>query len=115
MSKFIFSFLLLIITSTLWSQEDQQQKLEERKAQIQREIRENEELLQAAKKKEKSVTNLIAIQGNKIKLKEKLITTTEKQTKLLSNDMYINQMQINRLKRELEILKDDYAGMIVKS
>ena len=115
MSKFILSFLLLTMTSTLWSQEDQQQKLEERKAQIQREIRENEELLQAAKKKEKSVTNLIAIQGNKIKLKEKLITTTEKQTKLLSNDMYINQMQINRLKRELEILKDDYAGMIVKS
>jgi septal ring factor EnvC (AmiA/AmiB activator) len=103
------------MTSTLWSQEDQQQKLEERKAQIQREIRENEELLQAAKKKEKSVTNLIAIQGNKIKLKEKLINTTEKQTKLLSNDMYINQLQINRLKRELEILKDDYAGMIVKS
>jgi septal ring factor EnvC (AmiA/AmiB activator) len=115
MSKFIFSFLLLTMTSTLWSQEDQQQKLEERKAQIQREIRENEELLQAAKKKEKSVTNLIAIQGNKIKLKEKLINTTEKQTKLLSNDMYINQLQINRLKRELEILKDDYAGMIVKS
>jgi uncharacterized protein involved in exopolysaccharide biosynthesis len=47
--------------------------------------------------------------------KEKLINTTEKQTKLLSNNMYINQLQINRLKRELEILKDDYAAMIVKS
>jgi septal ring factor EnvC (AmiA/AmiB activator) len=29
--------------------------------------------------------------------------------------MYINQLQINRLKRELEILKVDYAAMIVKS
>ena len=115
MSKFIFSLLIICMTSSIWGQEDQQQKLEERKAQIQREIRENEELLQATKKKEKSVTNIIIIQASKIKLKEKLINTTEKQTKLLSNDMYINQLQINRLNRELEILKEDYAAMIVKS
>lgn len=115
MSKFIFSLLIICMTSNIWGQEDQQQKLEERKAQIQREIRENEELLQETKKKEKSVTNIIIIQGNKIKLKEKLINTTEKQTKLLSNDMYINQLQINKLNRELEILKEDYAAMIVKS
>ena len=115
MSKFIFSLLIICMTSSIWGQEDQQQKLEERKAQIQREIRENEELLQATKKKEKSVTNIIIIQASKIKLKERLINTTEKQTKLLSNNMYINQLQINRLNRELEILKEDYAAMIVKS
>ena len=115
MSKFIFSFLILCISCSVWGQEDQQKKLEERKAQIQKEIRETEELLQTTKKKEKSVTKLILIQSSKIKLKEKLINTTEKQTKLLSNDMYINQLEINRLKRELEILKKDYAAMIVKS
>ena len=115
MSKFIFSFLILCISCSVWGQEDQQKKLEERKAQIQKEIRETEELLQTTKKKEKSVTKLILIQSSKIKLKEKLINTTEKQTKLLSNDMYINQLEINRLQRELEILKKDYAAMIVKS
>jgi len=116
MSKFIYSFFILCITTLVWAQpEDQQKKLEDRKAQIQKEIRETEALLQATKKKEKSVTTLIVIQSNKIKLKEKLINTTEKQTKLLSNDMYLNQLQINRLKRELEILKKDYAAMIVKS
>jgi septal ring factor EnvC (AmiA/AmiB activator) len=99
----------------MWSQESQQEKLEQRKAQIQQEIRENEKLLQSVKKKEKSAVNVIVIQINKIKLKEKLINTTEKQTKLLSNDMYINQMQINKLKRELALLKEDYAKMIVKS
>ena len=103
------------MTSLLWSQTSQQEKLEERKAQIQKEIRENEVMLQSVKKKEKSAVNIILIQGNKIKLKEKLINTTEKQKKLLSNDMYINQMQINKLKRELAVLKEDYANMIVKS
>lgn len=103
------------MTSLLWSQESQQEKLEQRKAQIQQEIKENEKLLQSVKKKEKSAVNVIVIQTNKIKLKEKLINTTERQTKLLSNDMYINQLKINKLKRELAVLKEDYAKMIVKS
>ncbi|MFV8321827.1 murein hydrolase activator EnvC family protein [uncultured Flavobacterium sp.] len=103
------------MTSLLWSQESQQEKLEERKAQIQKEIRENEKLLQSVKKKEKSAVNVVVIQSTKIKLKEKLINTTEKQTKLLNNDMYINQVQINKLKKELAELKEDYAEMIVKS
>ena len=86
------------MTSFIWSQETQQEKLEQRKAQIQQEIRENEKLLQSVKKKEKTAVNVIVIQSNKIKLKEKLINTTEKQAKLLSNDMYINQLKINKLK-----------------
>ncbi len=105
----------MCMTSLMWSQSTQQEKLEERKAQIQQEIRENERLLQTVKKKEKSAVNVIVIQANKIKLKEKLINTTEKQKKLLSNDMYINQIQINKLKKELVILKEDYSRMIVKS
>ena len=103
------------MTSLLWGQATQQEKLEERKAQIQKEIRENEKLLQSVKKKEKSAVNIVVIQSTKIKLKETLINTTEKQTKLLSNDMYINQVQINKLKKELGELKEDYAKMIVKS
>ena len=115
MPKFIFSLFLIFMAFQGFAQEDQQQKLEQRKAQIQEEIRENERLLQATKKKEKSVKSLIEIQKTKINLKVKLINTTEKQTKLLSNDMYINQIQINHLKKELELLKEDYAEMIVKS
>ena len=115
MPKFLLSLILICTTSLIWGQESQQEKLEARKAQIQNEIRENEKMLQSVKKKEKSAVNVIVIQSNKIKLKEKLIATTEKQTKLLGNDMYVNQIKINKLKGELEILKADYAKMIVKS
>jgi len=115
MPKFLLSLIFISMTSLMWSQSTQQEKLEERKAQIQKEIRENEALLQTVKKKEKSAVNVFMIQTNKIKLKEKLINTTEKQTKLLSNDMYINQLKINKLNRELAVLKEDYARMIVKS
>lgn len=115
MGKLITAILLLLISNTGWSQENQQEKLEQRKAEILREIREKEAQLQHVKSKEVSVKKQLEIQLEKIKLKEKLINTTEKQTKLLSNDMYLNQLTINRLKRELVLLKDDYAQMIVKS
>ncbi|WP_281227411.1 murein hydrolase activator EnvC family protein [Flavobacterium aquiphilum] len=115
MQKFLLGLFFLCTTSIMWGQESQQEKLEKRKAEIQQEIRDNEKLLQSVKKKEKSAVNVIILQNNKIKLKEKLIRTTEKQTKILSNDMYINQLKINKLNRELTELKEDYAKMIVKS
>ncbi|MEN9322834.1 MAG: Murein hydrolase activator EnvC [Bacteroidota bacterium] len=115
MGKVITVLLFLFTSALVWSQENQQEKLEQRKAEILREIREKEAQLQNVKSKEVSVKKQLEIQSEKIKLKEKLINTTEKQTKLLSNDMYLNQLTINRLKRELTVLKDDYAQMIVKS
>lgn len=115
MRKFLLGLFFLCTTSVIWGQESQQEKLEKRKAEIQQEILDNEKMLQTVKKKEKSAVNVIILQSNKIKLKEKLIRTTEKQTKILGNDMYINQLKINKLNRELVVLKEDYAKMIVKS
>ncbi|MEO7977617.1 peptidoglycan DD-metalloendopeptidase family protein [Flavobacterium sp.] len=115
MPKFLLSLIFICATTFVWAQDDQQEKLEQRKAQIQQEIRDNEKMLQSVKKQEKSAVNVFLIQQNKIKLKEKLISTTAKQEKLLSNDMYINQMKVNKLNRELKVLKEDYAKMILKS
>jgi septal ring factor EnvC (AmiA/AmiB activator) len=115
MPKFFISLIFLLLTSILWCQESQQAKLESQKAKIQREIKENETKLQAVKKQEKTVTKVIALQSNKIKLKEELISTTEKQSKLLENTISLNQAEINKLEEELQLLKADYAKMIVKS
>lgn len=116
MYKTRFSILLLLLTVMGWSQtDDKQRQLEERKAQIQKEIKEVQKLLQTEKKKEKSVLVQISQQNTKIKLSEKLINTTQKQTRLLTDDIYLKQLEINKLGRELTVLKEDYAKMIVKS
>ena len=114
MQKAVFTFFLVLLTSFSWSQQTQEE-LEQRKAKIQAEIREKEMMLQDVRKQEKSVTKLLTIQKEKIGLKQKLITTTAKQTKLLSNDIYTNQVEINKLRKDLVELKEDYAEMIVKS
>ena len=115
MPKFILTLIFICFSSQMWSQPPSQQQLEERKAKIQEEIREKEALLQSVKKKEKSIVSQLIIQKDKIGLKEKLIKTTEKQTKLLGNDIYINQIKINQLNRDLDELRKDYAEMISKS
>lgn len=115
MPKFILSLLFICLTSLSWSQSSQQEKLEQQKAQIQKEIRDNEKMLQSVRSKEKSAMSVYLIQKNKIRLKESLINTTSKQLRLLANDMYINQVKVNKLNKELLVLKDDYAKMILKS
>ncbi|MFN3967351.1 murein hydrolase activator EnvC family protein [Flavobacterium sp.] len=115
MPRFLFCLLFFCLAMPMWSQPPTQEELEQRKAKIQLEIQEKEKLLQSVKSKEKSVVGQLLIQKEKIGLKEKLIRTTEKQTKLLSNDIYINQLKINQLNRDLEQLRKDYAEMILKS
>ena len=115
MPRIFFCFLLFCFATPMWSQPPTQEELEQRKAKIQLEIQEKEKQLQSVKSKEKSVVGQLLIQKEKIGLKEKLIRTTEKQTKLLSNDIYINQLKINQLNRDLEQLRKDYAEMILKS
>lgn len=115
MTRVLLTILLACFTTVMWAQNDQQKKLEQRKAQIQKEIREFQELLSKEKKKERSVLTDITEKNAKIKLSQKLISTTQKQTRLLNDDMYLNQLQINKLNRELKVLKEDYGKMLVKS
>ncbi len=114
MQKYSYTILFLLVSLVSFGQLTQEQ-LEQRKAQLQEEIREKELMLQDVRKKEKSAVKLLDIQKQKIGLKEKLINTTAKQTKLLSDDIYTNQLKINQLKKELVVLKEDYAAMILKS
>jgi murein hydrolase activator len=115
MSKHILYFVLVCFSFSMRGQISQQEKLEQRKAEIQAQIRENQNLLKKVKNQEKSVLTVIGIKNQKIQLKENLIATNESQTKVLNNNMYQNQVVINGLKKELDTLKADYAKMIVKS
>lgn len=114
MQKKLATLFLIFLSTMAWSQLTQEE-LEQRKIKIQQEIQEKERMLQEVRGKEKSVTKLLQIQKEKIGLKQKLISTTEKQAKLLNNNIYINQVEINKLKKDLVVLKEDYAEMIVKS
>lgn len=115
MNQFIKIVFFFFITTLCFAQPSEQQKLEERKAQILKEISENKARLEAEKKKEKSVLTQINQQKQLIQLRQKLLNTTAKQTRILSDEIYLTQLEMNKLNRELKVLKEDYEKMIVKS
>ena len=115
MNHFLKTLLFFFITSIAFAQSSEQQKLEEKKAQILKEIADNKVRLESEKKKEKTVLGQIMQQVNLISLRQQLLKTTAKQTRLLTDDIYLTQLELNKLNRELKVLKEDYEKMIVKS
>ncbi|PZR21262.1 MAG: peptidase M23 [Flavobacterium psychrophilum] len=115
MTRFFVIIFFLGFTVFGYGQTDQRKKLEQRKAQILKEMKELQNLESQSKTKEKSVLGKIEENSTKIKLSERLISTTAKQTRLLTDDIYTNQLSINQLNRELKVLKEDYANMVVKA
>lgn len=115
MTRFFLTIFLIGFVALGWGQTDQRKKLEQRKAQILKEMKELQNLESQTKTKEKSVLGKIEENSTKIKLSERLISTTSKQARLLTDDIYTNQLSINKLNRELKVLKEDYANMVVKA
>lgn len=111
----IFTLFFLIFSSFLWGQNSQQKTLELRKVKIQKEIKANEQKLEKIKANEKKTLNVIVLKNNGIQLKENLISTTEKQTKVISTKISSKQDEIKKLSGELFSLKKDYSKMIVQS
>ncbi|WLD23955.1 peptidoglycan DD-metalloendopeptidase family protein [Flavobacterium dauae] len=114
----ILSFILLFLSFNTFAQQDyqaQQRKLEERKSQILKEIKEFQSLLNTNKKQERNILTELNEQNRKIKLQSELISNSKKQIRTLKNDIYVNTLASNKLRRELAVLKDDYAKTIVKS
>ncbi|WP_396153691.1 murein hydrolase activator EnvC family protein [Flavobacterium sp.] len=115
MNKFLLSLFVLFFSFSAIAQIDEKEKLEQRKEQLLRESAELKIKLQNEKKKEKSVLKEIAGQDAQIRISEKIISTIAKQARILDDNIYLTQLEINKLNKDLKIMKEDYAKMIVKS
>lgn len=115
MNSKIVIITFLLCSSFSWAQTSKQQELEAKKEKILNAIAEFNGLLKIEKKKETSVLSEIKEKNSRIRLSEKLISTNETQVQYISNDISKNQSLIKSLTKELEILKADYASMIVKA
>ncbi|NCP22357.1 MAG: peptidoglycan DD-metalloendopeptidase family protein [Zetaproteobacteria bacterium] len=90
-------------------------ELEAQREDLQREIRQINDLLIKTKTNEKSALSQIADLDKQISVRTKLINTYDKELNLLSNDLSQNQRKFNSLLKSLEVLKADYAKMILKA
>jgi septal ring factor EnvC (AmiA/AmiB activator) len=108
-------FLTLFCSVTILGQSSKRQVLEARRTQIQKDIIYINALLSNTKRKESNLLSEVKDLKDKIKTREELISVISSESKELGNEIYLNQLDINKNERDLEALKKDYAKMIFKS
>jgi len=113
--KYIFLFSTLFLSVAIFAQSSKRENLEARKNQIKKEIVYLDGLLKSTKKVEKNLLVEVKDLKDKIKKREELITVISHESSELGNEIYTNQLEINKNQRNLEALKKDYAQMIFKS
>ncbi|TLF46437.1 murein hydrolase activator EnvC family protein [Maribacter aurantiacus] len=111
----IFFLLLLWGAPLLWSQTTEQKALEEKREQLQNEIREINRLLLSEKKERGTVLDQMEALDKKITVRQQLIRVTNQQANLLNRQINTNIRNISKLKGELQEIKEEYARMIQKS
>jgi len=113
--KYIFLFSALFLSVGISAQDSKRDNLEARKNQIKKEIVYLDGLLKTTKKAERNLLVEVKDLTDKIKKREELITVISHESSELGNEIYTNQLEINKNQRNLEALKKDYAQMIFKS
>ncbi|MBF8457456.1 peptidoglycan DD-metalloendopeptidase family protein [Kaistella sp. G5-32] len=53
--------------------------------------------------------------NKKIQLREKVYTNTQKEKRLIEDDIFLRQLEINRQNKELAVLRKNYAEVLVKA
>ena len=112
-SLYLLFFLLFSIT--LQAQSSKRQQLENQRKEYVKQIRQLERLMSKGKKEQRTILSNLDNLNYKISVRQNLINITNQQANLLTREMNNNQKQITHLRNRLQVLKEEYAAMIVKS
>ncbi len=109
-------FLIIIsVFFSLSSVGQTKSQLEKKRMEIQKEIRETQNLLFKSKKEAETLLSELDDLNKIISIRSRLIRTIDEEAEVLSKAIAKNEKQINTLEKNLAILKKDYANMVVSS
>ncbi|MFN4314236.1 MAG: murein hydrolase activator EnvC family protein [Chitinophagaceae bacterium] len=88
-------------------------ELEKEKKAIQDELKEIQKVYDNIKGQTKQSLSQLNIVNRKIALQERFISNINKELRLLDDEIYLNNLEIYRLQRQLDTLKAEYAKSVV--
>jgi len=108
-------WLLTGCTSLLIAQPPGQDKskLEQERKEIQQELNEIQNLYDKVKGQKKQTLGQLTVLNRKINLQEQYISTISKELRSIDDDIYLSNLEIYRLNKQLDTLKTQYARSIV--
>lgn len=107
--------MLFLLCFAFAKAQSEKAALEERKAEIQKDINQFDRLLKNVRKEEKTMVLLVETIDKKISRTQEIINITNKQANTLTRNIKANAAEIKKLEVEIKALKAEYAEMIVKA
>lgn len=115
MKKLLFAVLIFAgIMPALNAQTgSDKSQLEKERQEIQNELKQMQDMYSNLKGKTKTSLRQLNILKNKIRLQERYINSVNKELKMIDDDIYLSNLEIFRLQKQLDTLKAQYARTIV--
>ncbi len=115
MNKCFFFLSFILFTTFCFGQTPKQKELEKKRALLQQEIIRVNKLLFSTQKQGKNLLNSLEDLNKKIQVRSDLIKAITAEADYLQQRIATNENKLELLGEELEVLKKDYAAMILKS
>ncbi len=112
MKQFFFAFLLLL-TAAAHAQTQDRTKLERERQAIQSELKEIQGVYNQVKGQKKETLGQLTLLQRKMALQNQYVSNINKEVRLVTDEIYLSNLEINRLKRQLDTLKEQYARSVV--
>jgi Membrane-bound metallopeptidase len=111
--KILFNIILLSLFSITNGQT--RSELEEQRKKTLEEITYVDNLLKNTEKQKSESINSLRILGNKVNLRESIISGMGQEIDLLNGRIDINRLAIDMMESDLQVLKEDYSRAIISS
>jgi septal ring factor EnvC (AmiA/AmiB activator) len=114
MKKLLFSTLFFLASFMLaFAQLTDRTELERERKEIQDELKEIQGAYNTIKGQTKQSLGQLNMLSRKINLQERYISSINKELKYIDDDIYLSNLEIYRLQRQLDTLKTQYARTVV--
>ncbi|HYC40083.1 MAG TPA: peptidoglycan DD-metalloendopeptidase family protein [Chitinophagaceae bacterium] len=104
---------LLAFPASALAQPQDKAELERERLRIQQELSEIQNLYNRVKGQTRQTLGQLNMINRKINLQEKYIGTISKELRIIDDDIYLSNLEIFRLQRQLDTLKSQYAKTVV--
>ena len=110
-----FIFILISVLISLSSNAQTRKQLENKRIELQKEIKATQTLLFKSKKEAETLLSELDDINKIINVRSNLIKTINQEAEKLSQEIRKNEKELASLEKKLDVLKKDYAEMVVKS
>ena len=114
MIKKLSFFISIILFGSAFGQKDKEQ-LQKQNADLKKQISSLNATLNQTKQESKLSISYLNAVNQKLALREKVYNNTQKEKRFIEDDIYKRQLEINKNNRELEVLRKNYAEILVKA